>query len=312
MLAKIQGLIERIKDFFLGLFDKRSAVGVDCLEPSELVGAALEAMCKHRMTWPDVTELPSYVTVEVSQADYKYYANRLDLCQRHIADTAARYAQQNNWVFETEPVVHLYPNPNLPLGVVRAFASFTDDSDEEEAVAFSFAKTAVMAGKTDESSTQASEARTAKGEQQVPATESMYNPAQSHGVAGIPPTAVMKRPWDLQSSGDSKSCSPVGHLTYKGRMLEVHPGDSVGHVRSPNQNSPDICLEGEEFRYVSLSHGHFEFKNRWYFVDDGSSNGTSVKRRGVSTRLTPSRPFALEDKDFLSFGDTVPMLFSVK
>lgn len=87
----------------------------------------------------------------------------------------------------------------------------------------------------------------------------------------------------------------VAGLALVGRRPEPRPGEVVAHL---------VPLASQD---MSVSKTHAQFgpapDGTIVVVDRGSTNGTTLVRRGVSRQLTPGRPATLLDGDRVVFGD---------
>lgn len=130
----------------------------------------------------------------------------------------------------------------------------------------------------------------------APAPESAAVPL-TDGEIIRPPAGVRRadpRPVTWTLAFDTGEVIEVAGMGLIGRRPEPRPGEHVRHV---------ISLPSADMS-VSKTHAQFHLADGVLVVmDRGSTNGTSLIRRGVSRALPSGRPATLLDGDRVRFGD---------
>lgn len=108
----------------------------------------------------------------------------------------------------------------------------------------------------------------------------------------------------------SRDDDGTARITGMGVDHEINNGDTIGCLRRPDQDAPDIVLrEAESAWGISQIHGTFWLRDgQWSFINKGR-NGTRVRRNGVLEDLQHQVPFILRPEDELIFGNGSPVRF---
>lgn len=315
-------ILERIIQFFFDLYSSlfgNSKYGSAYSGVEGLIGLIRVEVFDKRMVWPDIkTELPWCVYIELSVPDCMVYNERRDLLAECGRKELVRYAADKGYEFEREPVINLIPNDQLKRGRAIVHASIVPELIDDNQMRFDSLKTVSMnqAGFGVHVGSVAQRNPVPHSSNGDSKGKSLY----SSGDPAILKTEVMNSQVSKAPEMSTNQDHPCAHISNDDCELEIKPNSVIGHLQSQNQEPPNvaahggdyIALEGDQYRYVSRRHGHFEYENdRWYFVDDDSTNGTHVKHGDEWIDLVPGVSHALQDGDLIGFGQKRQgMLFS--
>jgi uncharacterized RDD family membrane protein YckC len=140
---------------------------------------------------------------------------------------------------------------------------------------------------------QVQQAQHQRAPQPAPQPQPPPYPTGGDALGGPPPQVAPVPRWRVHF--DNGESFVVAGMALVGRRPEPRTGEVVAHL---------VPLASQD---MSVSKTHAQFgpapDGAIVVMDRGSTNGTTVVRRGVSRQLTPGRPTTLVEGDKVVFGD---------